>query len=153
MTPTIWQRGALNVNERLWARVDKQGDTDTCWLWKGSLKRGYGNIRNGAKIVATHRVAYEQRHGPIPTGMQIDHLCRVRRCVNPAHLEVVTAQENTLRGNGPGGRNARKTHCKHGHPFDNENTLLQIRAGRIGRQCRICARDRQERFWDRRKTK
>lgn len=85
---------------------------------------GYGVLRarsgsTGTSVLA-HRVAYEDAKGKIDDGMQIDHLCRNRRCVNPDHLESVTCRENLLRGNGWSGRNYRRTHCPKGHPLEGE---------------------------------
>ena len=84
----------------------------------------------------SHRLAYELEIGPIPAGLEIDHLCRVRNCVNPAHLEPVTHAENIRRGTGPLAENARKTECVHGHPLEGAN--LYVRPGDGHRQCRAC---------------
>lgn len=90
---------ALTVAERFWPRVDRRGETE-CWMWRGCVNpvTGYGQWANGYSIIGAHRVAYELMVGPIPSGLEIDHLCRVRACVNPAHLEAVTHRENILRG-------------------------------------------------------
>ena len=112
---------------------------DSCWPWVGRLDRhGYGQFTLGRKTMLAHRVVYQAIIGPIPVGMTLDHLCRVRRCVNPSHLEPVTKQENTLRGDGPTAQNARKTHCPAGHPYEGPN--LYINQGR--RHCRLCIRRR-----------
>jgi hypothetical protein len=81
--------------DRFWANVDQSGD---CWLWMGARTRGYGRFEVDGKGMAVHRFAYELLIGPVPEGLQIDHLCRNRPCVNPAHLEPVTNRENTMRG-------------------------------------------------------
>lgn len=110
-----------------------------CWLWEGTVSRtGYAMTsgRKGSNLV--HRVMYEQRYGPIPVGLTLDHLCRVRSCVNPDHLEAVTMRENCLRGVGITARQARQTHCKQGH----ELTPSNIYPNRKGRFCIRCARDR-----------
>lgn len=121
--------------------------TAGCWLWQGTLHRnGYGSLkvggRNGVRIYA-HRLAYELFAGQIPEGLELDHLCRNRRCVNPAHLEPVTRSVNTLRGIGPlmlGAINGAKQACKNGHAFDEENTYLRPGGGRT---CRECQRERR----------
>ena len=121
---------------RFWAKVEK---TDGCWLWLGTRDRdGYGSFRGSRsdEKVRAHRWSYERYVGPIPDGLTIDHLCRNPSCVNPEHMEPVTKGENTLRGNGAPARNARKTHCNRGHPFDEANT--RIWKGK--RACRECGR-------------
>lgn len=119
-------------------------DPDTgCWVWQRQKDtNGYGRLRlNGRAggMTAAHRHYFESNVGPIPDGLEIDHLCRNRACVNPSHLEPVTKRENILRGGGTGAMNARKTHCVHGHEFTPENTDITIRGHR---RCRICRRER-----------
>jgi hypothetical protein len=101
---------------------------------------GYGQIKDGKGMVYAHRYAYELLVGPIPPGTELDHLCRVRHCVNPAHLEAVAHRDNLLRGDTIPGRNARKTECPRGHLFEAENTYRDT-LGR--RKCRECARLRR----------
>lgn len=134
-----------DLPSRFWPRVEK---TETCWIWRGAIfKRwGYGYIKVGKKHRRAHRVAYELCVGTIPEGLSLDHLCRNRLCVNPAHLEPVTHRENVLRGVGITAKHARQTHCLHGHPFDATNTIHKD-GGRI---CRICDRA-NKRNWYRRK--
>lgn len=114
-----------------------------CWVWITG-NGDYGRIRVGAEVKIAHRVAYELFVGPIPAGMQIDHLCRNRSCVNPSHLEPVTNRENTLRGVGFAAVNASKTECDHGHDYTPENTYVTPDGSR---QCRECRRafDRKRR--------
>lgn len=120
-------------------------DSETgCWLWCGSMgDSGYGRFRG----TMAHRFSFEQFNGPIPDGQEPDHLCRVRRCVNPEHLEAVTHRENVLRGESIPAQRARLTHCFHGHPFDEINT---VRVG-LGRACRICRRASNRRYKQRQK--
>lgn len=112
-----------------------------CWDWVGTKRvDGYGCIYRGRRKVGAHRVVFEMLRGPIPNGLTLDHLCRNRGCVNPDHLEPVTAAENTLRGFGAPALNGRKTHCANGHPFSPENTIAMIEGGRPTRSCRMCKR-------------
>lgn len=126
--------------EVFWSYVDR---TDGCWLWTGKIdRRGYGKTNRGR---LAHRVAYELSVGPIPDGLQIDHVvargCTNHNCVNPAHLEPVTNAENMRR------RSEAQTHCKHGHEFTPENTYtLNRRNGWIGRMCRTCNLAAQRRY-------
>ena len=82
--------------ERFWSKVDK---TDTCWNWIAGRSNGYGMIQINKKHKYAHRVSYEIFKGDIPEGLELDHLCRNRKCVNPDHLEAVSSRENTMRGN------------------------------------------------------
>ena len=87
------------VARRFWSKADRT-DPSGCWLWTAAVdeQTGYGRLGIGTRSVAAHRIAFELFVGPIPDGMVIDHLCRVRRCVNPDHLEAVSQRENLLRG-------------------------------------------------------
>lgn len=124
--------------------------TGDCVLWTGSIDtRGYGYVKADGRTYRAHRLAYEEAHGEIPEGLVIDHLCRVRACVNPDHMEAVTQRVNVLRGESLQAQNARKTECIRGHAFDDENTLLTA-DGR--RQCRTCTNARQLRRYHERKA-
>lgn len=130
----------------LWSRV-LEVEPGQCWHWMGSLDRdGYG--RFGSR--GAHRVVYEQRVGAIPQGMQIDHLCRTRSCVNPLHLEVVTKEENQRRGLA-GGPDGLTTHCPAGHPYDNQNTYFYHGGDGLRRCCRACNRAIQARIQSRKR--
>jgi hypothetical protein len=103
-----------------------------CWLWTASVNRlGYGHFRWNGSIKGAHRVAYELAHGQIPDNFEIDHKCKVRSCVNPDHLELVTHKINVLRGDSPTAINARKSMCMHGHPLSDD--------GRGYRCCKTCS--------------
>ena len=110
-----------------------------CILASGSLDtHGYGRKKLNGKHMGAHRFAYIQKYGAIPKGMQIDHLCRNRACINTNHLEVVTPRENFIRSSSPLVKNISKTHCVAGHEFNNENTKLS----KLGqRRCIACAKE------------
>lgn len=122
-----------DIAERFWEKVRK---TDGCWFWTSTRgENGYGQftLRTGV-VRRAHRIAYELAVGPIPDGLEIDHLCRVRACVNPAHLEPVTRQENIRRAV------AAKTHCPKGHPRTPENSAHDhVNGSRVWR-CKTCRR-------------
>ena len=133
----------MDWNWQQWDRERRALDgitfDDGCWNWAGSLSRyGYGRIRGKPERLA-HRVVYELLVGPIPEGLQLDHLCRNPRCVRPDHLEPVTHRENLLRGETFAARHAGKTHCPAGHPYDDANTYISKRGQR---KCRKCAAER-----------
>jgi hypothetical protein len=117
-----------------------------CVIWFGYIDpKGYGRINVNGKSRRTHVVAYEINVGPIPFGKQLDHLCRNRACCAEWHLEPVTPRENVLRGNTIAARNAAKTECIHGHPFDESNTCTSRPGWRDCRTCK-CERARKSRL-------
>ena len=127
----------------VWQHDEMQGK---CWTWRRSLDpEGYGQTNRRSQHVKAHRRAWEALVGPIPDGIHLDHLCRNRACVRPAHLDPVTCRENVLRGIGPSARNARKTHCASGHPFSGSNLRIISRGKR---ECVICRR-----VWNRERSR
>lgn len=126
------------MTDRFWKKVGAPTDTG-CWPWLAGKQRGYGRFMGSDKRVhRAHRIAYELLRGPIPAGLVIDHLCRNRGCVNPAHMEPVTHVENVMRGVAPPALNGTKTHCPSGHPYDSVNTYQP--PGGTHRLCRECGR-------------
>lgn len=126
--------------DRFWSKV-AQLPGEACWEWRGSIDHGgYGQYRHNERTTSAHRYAYENRVGPIPAGMTIDHLCRNRACVRPDHLEAVTQRTNLLRGQTKAAENARKTTCPQGHDYTPENTYTPPSGGR---QCKQCRSDRK----------
>lgn len=126
--------------------------TDDCWLWAGPTNGyGYGYIRHEGKMIMAHRLMYESEVGKIPEGLYCDHLCRVRNCVNPEHIEPVSNAANVLRGIAPSAQNSRKTHCKNGHEYSGDNLVLirpNHRKDRVWRRCRTCINaNSNKRYW------
>jgi len=123
-----------------------------CHIWLGNLTTsGYGYLNN--RVLPSnevHRIAFILANGSVPEGLVLDHLCRVRCCANPAHLEPVTSAENSYRGDTIAAKYRARTHCDKGHPFEGENLALTPRGAR---RCRTCSRDSARRAQQRRKTK
>lgn len=127
-----------------------------CWLWAGSTSsHGYSTmyVSKGSHLV--HRRLWEELRGEIPAKMELDHLCRNRACINPEHLEIVSHQQNVVRGINPAiaaarekGKALARTHCRKGHIWDNPKTSWVIKRGRviINRQCRFCCNENSRRY-------
>ncbi len=133
--------------DRFWERVDTTDGFFGCWVWRASLTpKGYAWFWAGRSVLG-HRFAYEAVNGLVPEGYELDHLCRVRHCVNPSHLEAVTHAENVRRGDS--GRYLReRTHCPQGHPYTGDN-LVVWKTGSRG--CRACGRAKSLRYYHRNK--
>ena len=145
------------VLDRWESKVDKNGpipehrpDLGPCWLWTdGQDSKGYGRFKVETKGRKAHVVGYELLVGPTPNGLEPDHLCRVRHCVRPSHLEWVTHKVNVLRGEGKMARLARQTECLNGHPLDGPLADL-IPDPRLGRRiCRKCVNARRRKAYRR----
>ena len=132
----------MNDAARFWAKVNK---TEECWLWTATCSKGYGQFhisRPRRRMISAHIWAWSQENGPVPDGLELDHLCRVKACVRPAHLEAVPHRTNTLRSPAsPSAINVTKTHCPQGHPYSEANTSITTRGGR---RCRTCANARYD---------
>jgi hypothetical protein len=133
---------------RFLAKTRREG---RCLIWIGNKDhKGYGRLTWRKETWGAHRWAYSLRCGPIPAGLQLDHLCRNRACVEATHLEPVTCRENLLRGQGETAKNAAKTHCIHGHKYTPNNTRITTNGSRC---CRTCTREqRRERNYRTRKA-
>ena len=137
-----------NLRERLLSKAVINWETG-CWEWAASKDRyGYGKFSIKSVHERAHRVAYELIEGPIPASLQLDHLCRNRSCINPAHLEPVAPSENVMRGQSFAALNAIKTHCPAGHEYTSENTYRW----RNARHCRTCVAARKTAYRAKRKA-
>lgn len=117
-----------------------------CWLWRGSINStGYGSFVAGNRKYLAHRFSYEHFIGPIGAGLVIDHLCRVRECVNPDHIEAVSQKVNVHRGIGEAAKNRVKSNCPAGHPYESDN----LKVFRGMRYCRACHRRHNLASWRR----
>lgn len=132
-------RRGWSLEQRFETDIDRTATSPSCWIWRGPLDRkGYGMLYvSHNRFLRVHRYSYERFVGQIPEGWDIDHLCRITACANPAHLEAVTHAVNCLRGVGMSAQNARKTRCKHGHKFTSANTYITASGAR---RCRACRR-------------
>ena len=139
----------ITLPSRIWNQV--QPTPDSCWFWLGPKHtHGYGLTTIDGRTRYAHRVMYENAIGPIPSGLQIDHLCEEKSCVNPEHLEAVTPYENCVRSEGTAKRGATQTHCKRGHEFTAENTYRPSTHPRR-KECRTCKRNRTNAYKKRRR--
>lgn len=128
--------GDTRIDERFWKKI---AVTDNgCWEFTGSKSNGYGKVQRGGVKMPTHQFTWTRLVGPIPDGLEVDHLCRNRPCCNPEHLEPVTHRENVLRGESPCAKNAKKTHCSKGHEYTPENIMKKYLPAR---QCLECYRE------------
>lgn len=118
-----------------------------CWIWMRHISGSTGYAQARVRLIGTrweldnvHRYSYELLHGPIPDGMHVDHICKVRCCVNPSHLRLLTPRQNVLVGVGPSALNSAKTHCPKGHEYNERNTYMS----KVGkRHCRPCAAEKE----------
>jgi hypothetical protein len=140
----VSETGDPRIPQRVWRKITVT--PAGCWQWDGRLEpTGYARVRVGKRMCLLHRWVYTTLVGPIPDGLECDHLCRNRACGNPSHIEPVTRRENLRRGYNT---NAAKTACPQGHPYTPENTMLT----RGFRYCKQCNRAGVRAAWRRRKN-
>lgn len=127
---------------RFMMKVGRRSDDD-CWPWLGAINKisGYGYFNQNGRTRLAHQVAYEVGNGSLPEGLEPDHTCRNRPCVNWHHLEAITHRENVLRSNGASAQYARREKCPNDHPYTPETTLWTDG----GRRCAICASGKKQR--------
>jgi HNH endonuclease len=130
------------LQEKFWPKV-KVSSASQCWEWQGPIThKGYGAFSVGRRPIPAHRFAYAAKVGPIADELVLDHICRNRLCVNPAHLRQVTQRENILCGIGPTAINSRKTHCPQGHEYAPPNLTFNSRGERLCVECEARRRER-----------
>lgn len=135
----------VNMQTKITVELCSYADLGFCWAWTGAFNsRGYGCFAINGKSQLSHRVAYSLLVGAIEPGLEVDHLCRNKRCCNPAHLEAVTRLVNQRRT-----ESASKTHCVHGHPLAGDNLKLVQKRDGLRRVCRVCIIDTSRRNLDR----
>lgn len=147
-----WTRTYADIDDRFWKKVEKR--PDGCMIWTAALNRGYGifSVKRGRKWKSTlaGRWLYQRINGPIPPGLDLDHVCHNPSCVNPDHLEPVTHKVNLDRAFRQRGRKSGptkpKTHCLRGHEYTLENTYWQGKKKNI-RTCKACAILRHRKYW------
>lgn len=147
----LMPRGGMDLQARFWSKVNK---TAGCWTWLGARNNAdYGLFRYDGKCQLAHRVSFILAGNTVPDDLELDHLCRNRACVNPAHLEAVTRRVNILRSACPIALNAAANVCPNGHPYTADNLLVNGRHGGRYRQCRECAAARRQRDSAKRRRK
>ena len=125
------------------------GGENECWEWTAAKNsNGYGNFRS----MSAHVVSYKFYKGDIPKALTVDHICNNRSCVNPNHLRLLTAYDNSMRGNSPPAINKRKTHCIHGHPLEGENLYIKKRNDGPRRECKVCRNTQARKRYRKRQT-
>ena len=136
--------GDTRLPKRFWSKI--KVEDDGCWAWTATQNvKGYGFFYWNGRMRRAHRVAYEMLAKQIPSALQCDHICRVRNCCNPAHIDLVTSRENTNRGD-IGRIEKKKTHCPRNHPYSGNNVYVDKKGGRNCRSCvRIRSKERRER--------
>lgn len=136
--------GDARLPTNFWSKGSIDDETG-CWLWHGATSsNGYGAFRIHGRQDTVHRISYRTFVDPDLPKRPLDHLCRVRNCFNPRHLELVTSRTNVLRGVGITAENAKKTHCLRGHEFTQDN-LVPSRLKKGHRDCLTCSRAQSRR--------